>query len=184
MISLFMQGGPSQVDRFDNKPELTKLDGKEFPGEVKYDDAARASRKVLGSPWKFQRYGQSGLEVSELLPGFSKIVDEVVLLRGMQSGVNNHGQAIYALQNGRTLAGRPTLGSWLTYALGSESQELPAFVALTDPRGLPVLGVENWSNGWLPSIYQGTAVRPIEPRILNLDAAPFLKGEAQANYLG
>jgi hypothetical protein len=183
MISLFMQGGPSQVDLFDNKPELTKLDGKDFPGEVKYDDAARASRKVLGSPWKFQKYGQSGLEVSELLPGFAKIVDDVTLLRGMQSSVNNHGQAIYALQNGRTLGGRPTLGAWLTYALGSEAQDLPAFVALTDPRGLPVLGTDNWTNGWLPSIYQGTAVRSQEPRILNLDPAPYVQGEAQQNYL-
>jgi hypothetical protein len=122
--------------------------------------------------------------VSELLPGFASIVDDVVLLRGMQSGVNNHGQAIYALQNGRSLGGRPTIGSWLTYALGSESQELPAYVALTDPRGLPVLGVDNWTNGWLPSIYQGTAVRAREPRIPNLDAAPYLRGEAQQNYLG
>src|SRR4051794_18306671 len=183
MISMFMQGGPSQVDLFDPKPELTRLDGQNIPGEVKYDDAARASRKVLGSPWKFDKHGQAGTEVSELLPGFASIVDDVTLLRGMHSGVNNHGQAIYALQNGRSLAGRPSLGSWLTYALGTESQELPAFVAMTDPRGLPVLGVDHWTNGWLPSIYQGTAVRPKEPRILNLDAAPHLKGEAQENYL-
>src|SRR4051812_24627431 len=184
MISMFMQGGPSQVDLFDPKPELTRLDGKDFPGEVKYDDAARASRKVLGSPWTFDKHGQSGVEVSELLPGFAEIVDDVTLIRSMQSSVNNHGQAIYALQNGRVLGGRPTLGSWLTYALGSEAQDLPAFVALTDPRGLPVLGTENWTNGWLPSIYQGTAVRSKEPRIPNLDAAPYLRGEAQENYLG
>ena len=184
MISMFMQGGPSHVDLFDPKPALDKLDGKKFPGEVKYDDAAHASTTVLASPWKFQKHGQCGTEVSELLPNFAGIVDDVVLLRGMQSSVNNHGQAIYALQNGRILGGRPTLGSWLTYALGSESQELPAYVALTDPRGLPVLGVENWSNGWLPSIYQGTTVRAKEPRIPNLDAAPYLKGEAQENYLG
>src|SRR3954471_7579418 len=183
MISMFMQGGPSQVDLFDPKPELTRLDGKDFPGEVKYDDAARASRKVLGSPWKFDQHGQSGVEVSELLPGFAEIVDDVTLIRSMQSSVNNHGQAIYALQNGRVLGGRPTLGSWLTYALGSEAQDLPAFVALTDPRGLPVLGTENWTNGWLPSIYQGTSVRAREPRILNLDAPPYMKGEAQENYL-
>jgi hypothetical protein len=102
----------------------------------------------------------------------------------MQTGVSNHGQSIYAMQNGRILGGRPTLGSWLTYALGSEAQNLPAFVALTDPRGLPVLGVDHWSNGWLPSIYQGTVIRPKEPRIPNLDPAPHLRGEAQGNYLG
>ncbi len=108
MISMFMQGGPSQIDLFDPKPELDKLDGKKFPGDIKYDDAAHASTTVLASPWKYQKHGQCGTEVSELLPNFGQIVDDVVLLRGMQSGVNNHGQAIYALQNGRILGGRPT----------------------------------------------------------------------------
>ncbi len=184
MISMFMQGGPSHIDLFDPKPELDKLDGQKFPGEVKYDDSAHASTKVLASPWTFSKHGQCGADVSELLPGFAGIVDDVTILRGMQTGVNNHGQSIFALQNGRILGGRPTVGSWLTYALGSESQELPAYVALADARGLPVLGVENWSVGWLPSIYQATAIRPKEPRIPNLDPAPHLRGEAQANYLG
>jgi hypothetical protein len=183
MISMFMQGGPSHIDLFDPKPLLKKYDGQRFPGEVKYDDAAHASPKVLASPWEFQKHGQSGIECSELLPNFANIVDDVVLIRGMQTGVNNHGQSIDALQNGRIQNGRPTIGSWLAYALGSESQELPAYVALTDPRGLPVLGVENWTNGWLPSIYQGTAIRAQEPRIPNLDAPPALRGEAQSNYL-
>ncbi len=98
--------------------------------------------------------------------------------------VNNHGQSIYALMNGRIVGGRPTLGSWVTYGLGSENQDLPAYVALTDPRGVPVLGVDNWSNGWLPSLYQGTVIRPREPRILNLDAPMSLRGEAQDRYLG
>src|SRR5205809_893561 len=109
----------------------------------------------FGLAWLLQRDGllaapeKPMLETPhyDLLPGFASIVDEVVLLRSMQTGVNNHGQSIYALQNGRHLGGRPTLGSWLGYALGSESQELPAYVALTDPRGLPVLGVDNWTNG-------------------------------------
>jgi hypothetical protein len=184
MISMFMQGGPSHIDLFDPKPALDKLDGQKFPGEVKYDNAAQASPKVLACPWKFQKHGQCGTDVSELLPHFAKIVDDVCLIRSMHTGVNNHGQSIFALQAGRIQAGRPVLGSWLTYALGSETQELPAFVALTDPRGLPVEGVQNWSNGWLPSLYQGTAVRPREPRILNLDAPAHLRGEAQRNYLG
>jgi hypothetical protein len=183
MISLFMQGGPSHMDLFDPKPELDRLNGQKFPGEVKYDDAAHASTKVLASPWKFKKHGQCGTDVSELLPHFAEIVDDVALIRSMHTGVNNHGQSIFALQAGRTTAGRPVIGSWLTYALGSESRNLPAFVALTDPRGLPVLGVDNWSNGWLPSLFQGTAVRAREPRILNLDAPAHLRGEAQKNYL-
>ena len=183
MISMFMQGGPSHIDLFEPKPELVKLDGKNFPGEVKYDDAAGASREVMGPQWKFKKHGQSGIEMSELVPYMGSIADEMTLIRSMRTGVNNHGQSIYALINGTITGGRPTLGSWLTYGLGSENQNLPAFVALTDPRGLPVLGVDNFSNGWLPSLYQGTVVRPKEPRILNLDAPMSLKGEAQQRYL-
>ena len=183
MISLFMQGGPSQVDLLDPKPELTRLDGKEFPGKVKYDDAGGASTKVLGSPWKFKPRGQCGTEVSELLPHLSGVVDDLVVIRSMQTGVNNHGQSIHAMNSGRIQQGRPSLGSWLTYGLGAETEQLPAFVAMTDPKGLPVEGVLNWSNGWLPSLYQGTVIRPREPRILNLEAPSQLRGRTQRNYL-
>jgi len=183
MISMFMQGGPSHMDLFDPKPELTKRDGTNYAGEIKHDDAAGASMELMGSPWKFSRHGQCGMELSELLPHLGTIADDITLIRSMRTGVNNHGQSIYALINGRVTGGRPTLGSWMTYGLGSENKDLPAFVALTDPRGLPVLGVDNWTNGWLPSLYQGTVVRSKEPRILNLDAPMSLKGEAQDRYL-
>ncbi len=183
MISMFMQGGPSHIDLFEPKPELVRLDGKDFPGEVKYDDAAGASREVMGPQWKFRPHGQSGIEMSELVPFMGGIADEMTLIRSMHTGVNNHGQSIYSLINGQVVGGRPTLGSWITYGLGSENQDLPAYVALTDPRGLPVLGVDNFSNGWLPSMFQGTVVRSKEPRILNLDPPMSLKGDAQARYL-
>ncbi len=183
MISLWMQGGPSHLDLFDPKPGLAKYDGKPFPGTIKYDNAAQASSKVLASPWKFSPRGESGIEISELLPYTANIADELTLIRSMHTSVNNHGQSIRALNTGRILAGRPALGSWMTYGLGSETQDLPAYVALIDPGQLPVLGVENWSNGWLPSIYQGTVVRPTEPRILNLDPPPYLKGEPQKQAL-
>jgi hypothetical protein len=183
MISMFMQGGPSHIDLFDPKPELVKLDGKDFPGEVKYDDAAGASREVMAPQWTFRPRGQCGMEISDLLPHLGGIADDITLIRSMQTGVNNHGQSIYALMNGTITGGRPTLGSWITYGLGSDNQDLPAYVALTDPRGLPVLGVDNFSNGWLPSTYQGTVVRPKEPRILNLDPPMSLKGAAQERYL-
>lgn len=183
MISLFMQGGPSQVDLLDPKPILNKLDGQRFPGDIKYDNAAQASSKILGSPWKFAKHGQCGTDVSELLPHLAGVVDDIVVIRSMHSGVNNHGQAIHALNSGRIQRGRPALGSWLTYGLGSQSQDLPAYVAMTDPQGLPVEGVLNWSNGWLPSLFQGTVVRPREPRILNLEPTPELRGQVQRNYL-
>ncbi len=183
MISMFMQGGPSQVDLMDPKPELNRLDGQQFPGTIKYDNAAQASSRVLGSPWKFRKHGECGTEISELLPGLAGIVDDVVVVRSMHTGVNNHGQSIHAMNTGRTQRGRPALGSWLTFGLGSRTNELPAYVAMTDPRGLPVEGVLNWSNGWLPSLFQGTVVRPREPRILNLEPPEHLRGPVQENFL-
>ncbi len=171
------------MDLMDPKPELNRLDGQKFPGKIKYDNAAQASSKVLGSPWKFAKHGECGTDVSELLPNIAGVVDDILVIRSMHTGVNNHGQSIHAMNSGRTQRGRPALGSWLTYGLGAETENLPAFVAMTDPRGLPVEGVLNWSNGWLPSLYQGTVVRPQEPRILNLDPPDRLRGRAQENYL-
>jgi uncharacterized protein (DUF1501 family) len=187
MISMFMQGGPSHLDLFDPKPELAKRHLQNYSGDIKYDDAAGASTKLFASPWKFRKHGQCGMELSELLPSLGGIADDICLIRSMHTGVNNHDQSINALNTGEILAGRPSLGSWLTYALGCESQNLPAFVALTDPGGLPVGGVHNWQNGSLPSLYQGTVVRPQEPRILNLEPPPQLEGKVQQgllSYLG
>lgn len=183
MISLFMQGGPRHMDLFDPKPELNRLDGTKFQGELKHDNAAQASAKVLGSPWKFEKRGECGMEISELLPHTATIADDITLIRSMYTGVNNHGQSIDALNTGKAISHRPSLGSWMAYGLGSENQNLPAFVVLTDPDGLPVLGMQNWSNGWLPSLYQGTVIRPREPRILNLDPPRELRGEPQQRYL-
>ena len=139
MICLFMMGGPSQMDLFDPKPMLTKYDGQKFPGEIKYDNLAQASAKVFGSPWKFSPHGQCGMELSELLPGLAEVVDDITLIRSMHSGVSNHGQGLYAINNGRITAGRPTVGAWLSYGLGSETQELPAYMVLGHPAGLPIL---------------------------------------------
>ncbi|MFO0965385.1 MAG: DUF1501 domain-containing protein [Gemmataceae bacterium] len=183
MISLFMQGGPSHLDLFDPKPGMARYDGQPFPGTIKYDNAAEASAKVLHSPWRFRRHGKSGIELSELLPHLAEVADDICLIRSMKTGVNNHGQSINALNTGRILAGRPVLGSWLSYGLGSESQSLPAYVVLTDPVSTPVLGVDNWSNGFLPSLYQGTVVRAQEPRILNLDPPAHMRGAPQERYL-
>ncbi|MCA9223463.1 MAG: DUF1501 domain-containing protein [Planctomycetales bacterium] len=183
MISLWMQGGPSHLDLFDPKPELNKRDGEKFPGEIKYDNAAQASAKMLGSPWKFAKYGQCGMDFSELLPHTASVADELCLIRSMRTGVNNHGQSIRAMNNGQITEGQPSLGSWMVYALGSESQDLPAYLALIDPGQLPVLGVENWANGYLPSLFQGTVVRPQEPRILNLTPPAHFAGAAQQRYL-
>jgi len=184
MISLFQHGGPSHVDLFDPKPELTRLNGQEYPGEVVFSFVNRASKSLFGSPWKFEKRGQCGTEVSELLPHFSEIVDDVCLLRSMHTGANGHEVSIRYFHGGIPgVVGRPTLGSWLVYGLGCESQELPAYLVLTDPEGLPVDGVTNWSNGFMPPLFQGTVLRPKEPRILNLEAPEYLRGEVQQQNL-
>jgi uncharacterized protein (DUF1501 family) len=183
MISLFMHGGPSHVDLLDPKPELTRHNGTDYAGEVVYSFANRASKKLLGSPWKFSRHGQSGIEVSELLPHLAGIIDDVAVIRSMHTDINGHEPSIWFMNTGKAQPGRPALGSWLTYALGSESQNLPAYVVLSDPGGHPVDGVRNWSNGWLPPLFQGTVIRPQEPRILNLDAPPHLRGARQQQNL-
>ncbi|WP_339742974.1 DUF1501 domain-containing protein [uncultured Rubinisphaera sp.] len=183
MISLWMQGGPSHHDLFDPKPEMTKHDGETYPGELKYDDRANSTSKIFASPWKFAPRGQSGMELSDLIPHTGEIADDITLIRSTHTGVNNHGQSITALNTGRIISGRPCLGSWLTYALGAETRDLPAYLALIDPGQLPVMGTENWSNGWLPALYQGTVIRPQEPRILNLDVPAHLQGAPQSRAL-
>lgn len=183
MISMFMLGGPSQIDLFDPKPELVKRDGEVFPGDIKFDNPAQASRELMKPAWRFRQHGQCGMELSELVPHLGSIADDITLIRSMHTGVNNHGPSNYAMSTGDDKRGRPVLGSWLLRALGSETDELPAYVALTDPRGLPLLGGENWNNGKLPSIFQGTLVRPQAPRIFNLDAPQHLRGKVQQSQL-
>jgi hypothetical protein len=184
MISLFMHGGPSHVDLLDPKPELSKHSGTEYQGEVIYSFANRASKKLLGSPWKFAKHGQCGTEVSELLPHLSTVVDDIAVVRSMHTDINGHEPSIWYMNTGKAQPGRPALGSWLTYGLGSETQDLPAYCVLSDPGGHPVDGVRNWSNGWLPPLYQGTVIRPQEPRILNLDPPAHLRGLRQQQNLG
>jgi hypothetical protein len=184
MISLFMHGGPSHVDLLDPKPELSKRHGQDYPGEVVYSFVNRANKKLLGSPWRFSKHGQSGTDVSELLPHFSEIVDDACVIRSMHTGFNGHEVSIRYFHSGiPAVTGRPTLGSWLVYALGSENMDLPAYMVLTDPGGHPVDGVHNWSNGFMPPLFQGTVLRAREPRILNLDPPPQLAGSLQQQNL-
>ncbi len=184
MISLFMHGGPAHMDLLDPKPELTKYNGTEYAEDIQFSFVNRASKTLFGSPWRFQKHGECGTEVSELLPHFAKIVDDACVIRSMHTGHNGHEVSIRYWQSGiPAVLGRPTLGAWLTYALGSESQDLPAYMVLTDPGGQPVDGVNNWTNGWMPALFQGTVLRPREPRILNLQPPQHLKGELQQQNL-
>jgi hypothetical protein len=184
MISLFMHGGPSHVDLFDPKPDLSKHSGTDYGGDVVYSFVNRASKKLFGTPWKFSKHGQCGTEVSELLPNIAGIADDICVLRSMHTGHNGHEVSIRYFHGGRAaVTGRPTLGSWLVYGLGSESQDLPAYMVLSDPGGHPVDGTHNWSSGFMPPLYQGTVLRAQEPRILNLDPPPQLRGALQAQNL-
>ena len=185
MISLFMHGGPSHMDLTDPKPELTRLHGTEYGDNIQFSFINRASKKLLGSPWKFRKHGQCGTEISELLPGLSSIVDDITLVRSMHTGANGHEVSIRYWHAGIPgVTGRPTMGSWINYALGSTADNLPAYLVLTDPGGHPVDGVSNWTNGWLPALYQGTVVRAKEPRIFNLHPPTAMRGKPQERYLG
>lgn len=166
VIQLFMHGGPSHVDLLDPKPMLTKFDGTRPPAEVA-DDENRTTY-LLGSPFRFSRCGQSGLEFSEILPGISKHADDIAVIRSMYTEHRNHEQAIWMANTGMTVAGRPNIGAWVAYGLGTENQNLPAYVALPDPSGMPVDGARNWSSGWLPPLYQGTVVRSDGMPVLHL----------------
>jgi Protein of unknown function (DUF1501) len=184
MISLFMHGGPSHVDLLDPKPELQRMHGRDYSGDVHYSFVNAASRKLFGSPWKFARRGQCGTEMSELLPHTAGIADDICVLRSMHTGHNGHEVSIRYFHGGIAgITGRPTLGSWIVYGLGSEADNLPAYMILADPEGHPVDGTHNWSSGFMPPLYQGTVLRPQEPRIFNLDAPPHLRGEVQRQNL-
>ena len=184
MISLFQHGGPSHMDLTDPKPELSKFSGTDYQEDIQFSFVNEASKKLLGSPWTFRPAGECGTEFSELLPHTARIADDICLIRSMHTGANGHEVSIRYFHGGIPgVVGRPTLGSWLVYALGSESQNLPAYMVLTDPGGHPVDGVTNWSNGFLPALFQGTVLRPQEPRILNLQPPPHLTGQVQQQNL-
>ena len=167
VISLFQHGGPSQMDLFDPKPLLSKLHGKPYPGklEIHFDKQAG---NLLGSPFRFRAHGQSGMVLSDILPHHAEIVDDITMVRSMTTESVDHEAALRLIHTGKLLAGRPTLGAWTIYGLGTENRNLPAYVVLTDPGGLPVDGVRNWSSGWLPAIHQGTPFRSGASPVLNL----------------
>lgn len=182
IICLFQHGGPSQMDLFDPKPELNRWHGKPHPGtlEVHFD---KQKGNVLGSPFRFQPRGQSGIELSELLPYTSRIVDDVTLVRSMTTESVDHESALRLIHTGKFQAGRPTLGSWVVYALGSENRDMPAYVVLSDPGGPPVDGTRNWSAGWLPATYQGTPFRSESMPVLNLKSPEGVSAGARSGQL-
>jgi hypothetical protein len=182
VICLFQHGGPSQMDLFDPKPVLTKHQGKPYPGklEVHFDKKAG---KLLASPFAFRPHGESGIMLSELLPHMSGIVDDLTVVRSMTTESVDHESALRLIHTGKVLAGRPTWGSWVVYALGTLNQNLPAYVVLSDPGGLPIDGVRNWSSAWLPASAQGTPFRAAGAPVLNLKPPGCVTPLARENEL-
>jgi len=170
VIHLFMAGAPSHLDLFDFKPDLTKMDGKPLPASVTEGPRLafiRADAAVMGPQFKFDRYGQSGMEISEALPYLSKIVDDICLIRSCHTDQFNHAPAQTFFQTGFAVPGRPSIGSWATYGLGCVTSELPAFVVLSTGSGISG-GSGLWSSGFLPSIYTGVRFRNQGDPILNV----------------
>jgi hypothetical protein len=172
VIQLFMNGGPSQMDLFDPKPMLTKHHGDSFFNRIAEDlTGPEDAGGLMGSPFRFQRHGEAGIWVSEVMPHLAGQVDEICVVRSMQTTHPNHEPALYKIHSGQLLQGQPAMGAWVTYGLGSENQNLPAYVVLDDPLGLPVNGIRSWQAGYLPPIYQGTRIRSTGSPILNLHPA-------------
>src|SRR5579872_2104731 len=171
VIFLFMAGGPSHIETFDPKPLLNKLDGdvrpKEF-GDAKYQFIERDAR-LLGTRRTFRKYGQSGIEVSDLFPHVASRIDDIAVIRSCHGDMVVHSAAQYELFSGRTVPGFPSMGSWMLYGLGAESQSLPAYVVMPDPKGALEAGQPMYMHGFLPAVYQPTMFRPGDRPVLNLD---------------
>lgn len=168
VIFLFMYGGVSHVDTFDPKPELTKNHGKPM-NKGKVDVFFGNPGNLMASPYKFKKHGQSGIEVSELYPHLATKVDDLCMVRSVYSTSNNHSPAIFQMNSGNMRPGNPSLGSWVTYGLGSENENLPAYIVMYDWRGGPIGGAPNWSSGFMPAAYQGTSFRAGNKPIVDLN---------------
>ncbi|MBI4657347.1 MAG: DUF1501 domain-containing protein [Verrucomicrobia bacterium] len=181
VIFLFMSGGPSHVDLFDPKPDLIRWAGQPIPesfGTFKTRRAV-AKNKLMPPVRAFRRRGQSGIEVSEFLPRIAGCVDDICLLRGCYGDSVTHPESVYLMNTGSILMGRPSLGAWAAYGLGTENQNMPAFVVMPDPAGWVKGGAPAWSNGYMPAVYQGTLLRGGESPILHLNNPPGITAAQQ-----
>jgi len=171
VIFLFMAGGPSHLETFDPKPLLNKLDGQKRPaefGEAKYQFVTNEA-KILGTKRTFKKYGKSGIDVSDLLPHTAEIVDDIAVIRSCHGDMVVHSAAQYQLMTGRILPGFPSMGSWVLYGLGAETESLPAYVVIPDPKGALEAGQPMYTNGFLPAVFQPTMLRSGAKPVLNLD---------------
>jgi uncharacterized protein DUF1501 len=184
LIFLFMNGGPSHVDTFDPKPSLQKYAGEGVPEKFKSDRLTRRDGKILPSPFKHRRHGESGIEVTDLFPHTATMIDDLCVVRSMYTDTSSHEPGLLFMNSGNMQPIRPCMGSWLTYALGSENEDLPGYIVLCP--GKPVVGPQLWSNSFLPGIYQGTHINnsSIDPqKIIRHVRNEHLSPEAQRRQL-
>lgn len=182
IIFLFQSGAPSQMDLFDYKPELNRMSGRELPASVRMGQrltgmsANQASLPLVGSPFKFNQHGESGLWMSDLLPHTAKIADELCVIKSMHTEAINHGPGVTMMQTGSQFPGRPSMGAWSWYGLGSENQDLPAFVVMVskDRRGQPLVS-RLWGSGFLPGKYDGVELRADKDAVLYLNSPPGIR---------
>ena len=185
VIFLFMVGAPSHIDTFDPKPALKKYEGQPLPesyGKVT-SQFTDGTTPILASPWEFERYGHSGLPVSSLYPHLAKCVDDICFVRSFYTESVVHAPAMYQVHTGRILMGYPSMGSWVTYGLGSESENLPAYVVMPQPEGTPEGGTPCWGSGFLPAVYQGTPFRAAGTPVAHLATPGDIPPTARRNQL-
>jgi hypothetical protein len=180
VIMLVQNGGPSQMDLFDPKPELARRTGQTMSVETFQQGN---SDKLMPSPLDFRKYGQSGLEMATILPHLGSVADDFCLVRSMFSEHNNHTEGLVLLNTGKIFPGRPALGSWVSYGLGTENESLPAYIVLRDPEGYNTSGTLLWQNGWLPALYRGTEVATQGMPVLNLQPPQPIPAELRRNQL-
>ena len=184
VIFLMMNGAPSQVDTFDFKPELKKYAGKELPADKNYINSGGRRVGYLTPEWRpFRPGGESGLLISDYFPEVRKHADKLALVNSCHTDSHAHGSALVAMNTGKTFIGRPSLGSWAVYGLGTENQNLPGYVVILDKRGGPISGQPNWSSGFMSAAHQGTLFRPTGNPILNLERAKHMDRASQRAQL-
>jgi hypothetical protein len=163
VLMIFCSGACSHLDTWDYKPELIKRHDTPMPGVDQLVTFQGKNGNLIKSPWEFRPRGESGKYVSDLLPNLAELADEMCFIHSMTSKTNTHGPGENFMSTGFTVEGYPSAGAWVSYALGSECDNLPAFVSLPDPRGIPQVGPNNWSSGFLPAVFQGTAFSAQQP---------------------
>ncbi len=169
VVQIFAMGGVSHIDSFDHKPDLDRHHGKELTGKGKIDTFFGKPGRLMKSPFRFEPRGKCGMLVSELFPSVGECADDIAFIHSMVAKSSNHTPAAFQMNSGFTMNGFPSLGAWLSYGLGSENLDLPAFVVLPDPRGVPAGGSINWTSGFLPANHQGVAFRSKGPPVADLE---------------